>query len=151
MKANEIISTIANAFPKHELGKSVPLQTAPVPEVQPEITAKVLPEGLVFCVIDDDLPVRMASKGLLRKAKAHQDSVILGETHDDAVGFPDTVRELAKKHGESNIVVITDQNLEAYKEGPVFGTKIVEALGGSKFPGLLCIRSASSLDEYFEA
>ena len=99
--------------------------------------------GLVFVAADDAHLVRFLTKKQYKEIGSHPDSLILGETFEEAKTAPARVMELANKHGHQRVVALFDQNLDQYAEGSVFGSEMSQQLREQGFRGLICIRTSN--------
>jgi len=69
---------------------------------------------------------RKGYKPLINVSKA-EDSMVLGESYEEAAGLVDTVLAEAAKRGDGNVVCILDQNME-FPAGLVLGTEVTSSL-----------------------
>ena len=100
---------------------------------------EVLPAEALLIAADDDLIARRGYKGLIKKLQA-QDSMILGETYEEAANLVQTVMDQKRAH--RNVICIFDQNME-YAAGAVLGTDVTRTLREKGFKGVIVIRSAN--------
>ena len=98
------------------------------------------PGTLLICA-DDDKIARICYRPLIKLSKA-EDSMVLGESYEEAAGLVDTVLAEAAKRGDGNVVCILDQNME-YPAGLVLGTEVTSSLREAGFKGVIAIRSAN--------
>ena len=89
---------------------------------------------------------RSLAKGLLRKLRAHKESLILGEFFAEVLEVPEVVRKAVIQYGPLGVVCIFDQHMH-WAEGTVLGTQLCKRLRDQDFIGLVIIRSAN--DRYF--
>ena len=102
-------------------------------------------EGLVLIMADDDAIQRIAAKALIRKGKFHSDSAIFGSTYEEVDGIPARLKDLARVHGDKQIVCIFDQNMD-WNSGTqeMYGLSLIKRIVASGFNGLLCMRSGQN-------
>ena len=87
-----------------ELELLIATATSAVPALPP------LPAGMQLICADDDPAPRAGYKGLIRKLNVDKERcMILGKTYEEAMHLPETVLQLAAKHGDSNVICILDQ------------------------------------------
>ena len=125
----EIASQVALAPPNEETSSN-------------ETASETVEKGCFLICADDDKGPRLSYKGLVNKLGA-DNSLILGETYEEAEGLVQTVLETARKHGDHNVICIFDQNMDRYPEGTVLGTNVTKELRERGFRGLIFIRSAN--------
>ena len=83
---------------------------------------------------------RSLAKGLLKKLKAHEESLILGENFAEVLEVPEVVNTFVTQ--QRNVVCMFDQNMH-WPEGSILGTQLCKQLRGQGFVGLVIIRSAN--------
>jgi len=114
-----------------------------------------LPEGLVFCCVDDDAIPRIVAETLIEQAGAHPRSRILGETYAEVAGLVDLVCGLASELGPTQVILCVDENL-CYPEGSFKGADLCHELRTAhNFNAVVIIHSANDEPEatrkYIEA
>ena len=100
-----------------------------------------LQPGTLLVAADDDLIARRGYKGIIKRLSADE-SMVLGETYEEAADLVQTVMAEAVARGHRNVVCIFDQNME-YPAGSVLGTDIAAKLREAGFKGVIVIRSAN--------
>ena len=81
------------------------------------------------------------ARGLLKKLKAHKESLILGENFAEVSEVPEFVNKSVTQYGRS-VVCMFDQNMH-WSEGSILGTQLCKQLREQDFMGLIIIRSAN--------
>merc|ERR1711865_78809 len=101
-----------------------------------------LRDGTFMICVDDDKLTRMMCKFLALECGAMEFKV-LGETFAEVEMMVASVKNIAMRYGETNTVLLLDQNMDSYKEGKVFGTDITSELRSDGYKGIILIRSAN--------
>ena len=95
--------------------------------------------GASFCAPNGE---QFHAGDLVIKRLGADESMVLGETYEEAADLVQTVMAEAVARGHRNVVCIFDQNME-YPAGPVLGTDITAKLREAGFKGVIVIRSAN--------
>ena len=82
------------------------------------------------------------ARGLLKKLKAHKESLILGENFAEVSEVPEFVNKSVTQYGPSRVICMFDQNMH-WSEGSILGTQLCKQLREEGFAGLVIIRSAN--------
>ena len=101
----------------------------------------VLHPGSLLVCADDDKIARMKYRGIIKLTKP-EDSIVLGESYEEAAGLVEIVLAEAAARGDEKVVCILDQNME-YAAGTILGTEITMSLREAGFKGIIVIRSAN--------
>lgn len=97
-----------------------------------------------LCVCEDDEMPRIWAEHVIKAARANQSaSQIIGEEYEEARSCAHRVMDLASAHGEQNVIVVLDQNIDQYSEGAVYGTDLCMQIRALGFRGTLLINSAN--------
>ena len=120
------------------------MDTQVVPDVPVRVEAPesdapdppALPEGLMFCYIDDSPMAHLILSGQLKRLIPGSTIQCYGEVVDEVDAFTQAVISKAD-------VAVLDQNI-TYTSGNILGTDLIRQLREAGFGGLLCIRSANT-------
>jgi len=96
------------------------------------------PGSLLICA-DDNKIARTRFKGIINLTKP-EDSMVVGESYEEAAGLFEIVLAEAAKRGDGKVVCIFDQHME-YAAGTILGTEITASLREAGFQGVIIIRS----------
>lgn len=101
-----------------------------------------LPKNLVFAILDDSAMVRVNLRlALQRDFEASKESIILGETEDEALYFVEKCIQLKPD------ICILDENLDYTSSGGnlLLGSTLAEDLRVQGYRGVILIHSANEL------